>query len=213
MGAVPSVKPLLPPVLQALAWCPWQSNLLATGGGTADKTIRFWNATSGQCVESITANSQVSYTTDVVYNSSHMYLPWFHLLIVTDGSQAVPVICCSYMHTYVYCCVMLALTQVSGLIWNEEHREIAVAHGYPSNQLTLYQYPSLRTVAELKGHEGRILHLTASPSGTTVATVGADETLRLWKCFESPDHEPQATPCKRRLLDTTSLVSPFTLLR
>lgn len=103
--------------------------------------------------------------------------------------------------------------QVSGLVWNEEHREIAVSHGHPGNQLTLYQYPSLRTVAELGGHEGRILHLTGSPNGTMVASVGADETLRLWKCFDSLDHDPQATPSKKRMVDTTSLVSPFTLLR
>ncbi len=29
--------------VKALAWCPWQRNLLATGGGSSDKTMRFWN--------------------------------------------------------------------------------------------------------------------------------------------------------------------------
>lgn len=29
--------------VKALAWCPWQRNLLATGGGTTDKCIKFWN--------------------------------------------------------------------------------------------------------------------------------------------------------------------------
>jgi len=29
--------------VKALAWCPWQRNLLATGGGTNDQTMRFWN--------------------------------------------------------------------------------------------------------------------------------------------------------------------------
>jgi cell division cycle 20, cofactor of APC complex len=29
--------------VKALAWCPWQRNLLATGGGTSDQTMRFWN--------------------------------------------------------------------------------------------------------------------------------------------------------------------------
>ena len=29
--------------VKALAWCPWQRNLLATGGGSTDKTMRFWN--------------------------------------------------------------------------------------------------------------------------------------------------------------------------
>ena len=28
---------------EALAWCPWQKHLLASGGGTADRMIRFWN--------------------------------------------------------------------------------------------------------------------------------------------------------------------------
>jgi hypothetical protein len=27
---------------KAIAWCPWQSSLLATGGGTNDHTIHFW---------------------------------------------------------------------------------------------------------------------------------------------------------------------------
>jgi WD40 repeat protein len=29
--------------VKAIAWCPWQRNLLATGGGTTDKSMRFWN--------------------------------------------------------------------------------------------------------------------------------------------------------------------------
>ncbi len=32
-----------PSTVRALAWCPWQSNILAIGGGTADRCIKFWN--------------------------------------------------------------------------------------------------------------------------------------------------------------------------
>lgn len=39
--------------VKALAWCPWQSNLLASGGGTADRTLRFWNTSTGSCINSI----------------------------------------------------------------------------------------------------------------------------------------------------------------
>jgi cell division cycle protein 20 (cofactor of APC complex) len=46
--------------VKALAWCPWQSNLLASGGGTADRHIRFWNTTSGACINAIDTKSQVS---------------------------------------------------------------------------------------------------------------------------------------------------------
>jgi len=45
--------------VKALDWCPWQTNVLASGGGTADRTIRFWNCNNGQCINSVNANSQV----------------------------------------------------------------------------------------------------------------------------------------------------------
>ncbi|KAG9063613.1 ubiquitin-protein transferase activating protein [Linnemannia hyalina] len=44
----------------ALAWCPWQLNLLASGGGTYDKQIHFWNSTSGARVNTLNAGSQVT---------------------------------------------------------------------------------------------------------------------------------------------------------
>lgn len=46
--------------IKALAWCPWQSNLLATGGGSHDRNIHFWNTTSGARVNSIDTGSQVT---------------------------------------------------------------------------------------------------------------------------------------------------------
>ena len=57
--------------VKALAWCPWQSNLLATGGGTADRTIKFWNTANGNCVNSIDTKSQVS---SLVWNAEHREL-------------------------------------------------------------------------------------------------------------------------------------------
>ena len=45
--------------VKALAWCPFQSNLLASGGGTADRCIRFWNTHTGALLNSIDTHSQV----------------------------------------------------------------------------------------------------------------------------------------------------------
>lgn len=45
--------------VKALAWCPFQRNVLASGGGTADKCIKFWNTTNGACLNSIDTGSQV----------------------------------------------------------------------------------------------------------------------------------------------------------
>lgn len=46
--------------VKALSWCPWQLNLLATGGGSYDKHIHFWNTTTGARVNSIDTGSQVT---------------------------------------------------------------------------------------------------------------------------------------------------------
>ena len=45
--------------VKALAWCPWQPHLLASGGGSYDKCIKFWNTVSGNCTSSIDTGSQV----------------------------------------------------------------------------------------------------------------------------------------------------------
>lgn len=45
--------------VRALAWCPWQSNVLATGGGTADRCIKFWNINNGTMLNSVDSKSQV----------------------------------------------------------------------------------------------------------------------------------------------------------
>ncbi|GIL76912.1 hypothetical protein Vretimale_8617 [Volvox reticuliferus] len=119
--------------VKALAWCPYQSNLLATGGGTADRHVRFWNT-----------------------------------------------------HT----CAMLSQidtgSQVCALQWNPHERELLSSHGYSKHQLCLWKYPSLVKVAELSGHQGRVLHMATSPDGCSVVTAGADETLRFWRPFGEP---------------------------
>ncbi|RZC59578.1 hypothetical protein C5167_006879 [Papaver somniferum] len=45
--------------VKALAWCPFQANLLASGGGGGDRCIKFWNAHTGACLNSVDTGSQV----------------------------------------------------------------------------------------------------------------------------------------------------------
>ncbi|KAL7749675.1 hypothetical protein RI367_004903 [Sorochytrium milnesiophthora] len=117
--------------VKALAWSPHASNLLATGGGTADSNIHFWNTSSGALLNTIYTGSQIT-----------------------------------------------------SLVWSTEYKEIMAAHGYPSNQLTLWSYPSLYKVAELEGHAQRILHMCGSPDGQSVATASIDENIKIWPCWQ-----------------------------
>ncbi|KAL3922117.1 MAG: hypothetical protein SGILL_002376 [Bacillariaceae sp.] len=45
--------------VKAIAWSPHQHGLLASGGGTADRCIRFWNTLSGSALSSVDTGSQV----------------------------------------------------------------------------------------------------------------------------------------------------------
>jgi cell division cycle protein 20 (cofactor of APC complex) len=116
--------------VKALAWCPWQNNILASGGGTADRHIKIWNASSGTLMQSHDAKSQIS-------------------------------------------CIL----------WSKQYRELITSHGFQLNQLSIWKYPEMTRVCDLKGHTDRVLMMSMSPDEQTVASISADETLRLWKCF------------------------------
>ncbi|KAI8896488.1 WD40-repeat-containing domain protein [Globomyces pollinis-pini] len=125
--------------VKALAWCPWQLNLLATGGGKQDHMIHFWNTTSGGKVNSVHAGSQVT-----------------------------------------------------SIKWSIEYKEFVSSHGFPNNYLSIWSYPTLNKIADLPGHDSRILHTSLSPDGQTLATTAADENLKFWNVFESRKNKKKA---------------------
>jgi len=45
--------------VKAIAWSPHQHGLLASGGGTADRCIKFWNTLTCECAMSLDTGSQV----------------------------------------------------------------------------------------------------------------------------------------------------------
>ncbi|MCD7457843.1 Protein FIZZY-RELATED 2 [Datura stramonium] len=45
--------------VKAITWSPHQCGLLASGGGTADRCIRFWNTTNGNQLSHVDTGSQV----------------------------------------------------------------------------------------------------------------------------------------------------------
>ncbi|KAH8597499.1 putative WD repeat-containing protein slp1 [Bisporella sp. PMI_857] len=62
--------------VKALSWCPWAPNVLATGGGSYDRHIHFWNTTTGARVNSIDTGSQVT---------SLRWSPHYREIVSTSG--------------------------------------------------------------------------------------------------------------------------------
>ncbi|KAJ3411245.1 ubiquitin-protein transferase activating protein [Chytridiales sp. JEL 0842] len=61
--------------VKAIGWCPWQLNLVATGGGTNDKMVHFWNSTTGSKLSSIDTGSQV---TSIIWSREYKELVTSH---------------------------------------------------------------------------------------------------------------------------------------
>lgn len=45
--------------VKGLAWSPHNHGVLASGGGSADRTIKFWNTLDGTLLDSIDTGSQI----------------------------------------------------------------------------------------------------------------------------------------------------------
>jgi cell division cycle 20-like protein 1 (cofactor of APC complex) len=140
--------------VKAIAWSPHQRGLLASGGGTADRNIKFWNTLiSPYGPTSAARNISSSPVTDPS-------TPPNLLRSVDTGSQ------------------------VCNLAWSINSNELVSTHGYSQNQIVVWKYPSMQQVVSLTGHTFRVLYLAMSPDGQVFVTGAGDETLRFWNAFK-----------------------------
>ncbi len=63
--AAKSQKPVLilnkhKSAVKAIDWCPWRSNILATGGGNRDCTLKIWNIYNGVLLKNYDLKSQIT---------------------------------------------------------------------------------------------------------------------------------------------------------
>eukprot|EP00490_Sorites_sp_Unknown_P012335 CAMPEP_0114641488 /NCGR_PEP_ID=MMETSP0191-20121206/2285_1 /TAXON_ID=126664 /ORGANISM="Sorites sp." /LENGTH=429 /DNA_ID=CAMNT_0001853535 /DNA_START=30 /DNA_END=1319 /DNA_ORIENTATION=- len=154
--------------------------MLASGGN--DNMVCIW--------ETPTAESPVhTFTEHQAAVKALKWCPWQRHVLATGGGSADRQICLWNVSSGRLLMSTNAESQVTGILWGEQERELLTAHGYSRNQLSLWKYPSLVKVGDLEGHEGRLLGLAQSPDGALVCSPSADETLRFWRVFTptSPD--------------------------
>jgi cell division cycle 20-like protein 1 (cofactor of APC complex) len=144
--------------VKAIAWSPHQRGLLASGGGTADRTIKFWNT-------QISANGPSSIAAAAAFSDE-------------PASPTAPANLISSLDTG---------SQVCNLAWSKNSNELVSTHGYSQNQIIVWKYPKMEQVVSLTGHTYRVLYLAMSPDGQVIVTGAGDETLRFWNAFKKKE--------------------------
>lgn len=111
------------------------------------------------------------------------WCPWQRSVLATGGGSADRQVCLWNAASGRLLMSADAESQVTGIVWGAQEKELLTSHGYSRNQLSLWKYPSLVKAADLEGHTGRILGSVQSPDGSLVCSASADETLRFWQVF------------------------------
>jgi len=191
--------------VKALCWSPSRADILATGGGLGDRSIRLWNVSKSMEAGPICCSSSSFQNLPSSLSSPSPPTPQQHqqrsVAMEVDhvgggGGAAQPPPPSSGR--------LVPDGQVSGLFWNEFTNEIASVHGATGNQMAMWRLKGPLVgrnpaaclmplwVSGGQGHEGdyvRPLYTTLSPDGTTIAAGCSDETIRFWTLFPSPPRD------------------------
>ena len=151
---------------------------LASGGN--DNVVNIW---SSQMVSN-NASPVYTFTDHQAAVKAIDWCPWKPNLLATGGGTNDRCIKIWNVNNGRNMYSLSTNSQVSAILWSKEYKELISSHGFSKNELIIWKYPSLSKVAELSGHTGRILGMSMSPDGSTVVSLGADETLRFWNCFQ-----------------------------
>ncbi|KAI0171677.1 WD40 repeat-like protein [Hypoxylon sp. FL1284] len=134
--------------VKAIAFCPWRQGLVATGGGSNDKCIHFYHATSGAALATISVAAQV---TSLIWSTTRRE-------IVATFGYAQP------DHPYRIAVFSWPdCRQVAAVPWEGEHRAL-YAIAYPGGPSDMY------------GTKDRLKSRTAEEGCIVVAS--SDESIK-----------------------------------
>ncbi len=108
-------------------------------------------------------------------------------------------------------------SQVCSLIWGQHHQELYSGHGYgdemssSANAVVAWSYPKMEQIQIMRGHEGRILSMGMSPDGTKLASMGADNSLCIWKVDAVPASSRSGSAGAANCLASPSFGSRFAI--
>jgi cell division cycle 20-like protein 1 (cofactor of APC complex) len=167
--------------VKAIAWSPHQRGLLASGGGTADRCIKFWNTIS--TAQTMKGHNGLSIPADQLGLSLDFTQPSSTSIL---GSPSLPSTSDLNRNNNPHLIKSHDTgSQVCNLLFSHRTSELVSTHGYSQHAINIWKYPSMTPVVSLTGHTYRVLYLAMSPDGSVIVTGAGDETLRFWDVFQN----------------------------
>lgn len=158
--------------VKALAWCPQNPDLLASGSGTADGTIKLWHV------------SQSLRSTD--FSTANGMAPRF---TQHTGAQVSGIVwSLADAGKFISSHGFPSPSSIQTQNLSAHHLQIWEVNLKNPNKATFVEKVTDQRQGHAgQGHTGRILGLRPNPTGDIVVSGAADETLRLWNVFNKSD--------------------------
>lgn len=141
--------------IKAIEFCPWSKSILATGGGTKDKTIKFWHIGTGTLINQIKTNYQI---TSLVWSNNRREI------LATFGFNS-------------------NATGLNNNNSNNNNNNRMDKNG--NLLLQVYNYPQCKPVLNVTSLQSlRVLNCCLSPDKTSICLTTTDETIRFYKIWD-----------------------------
>lgn len=151
--------------VKAIAFCPWQEGLVATGGGSNDKCIHFFHTTSGAALATISVASQV---TSLIWSTTRRE-------IAATFGYAQP------EHPFrIAIFSWPSCRQVSAIPWEGEHRAL-YAIPYPREPLPTVSTKEGRGTAGQ--HSGPGSARRSEGSDGCIVVAASDESVKFYEVW------------------------------
>lgn len=164
--------------VKAIAFCPWQDGLVATGGGSHDRRIHFFHATSGVALATIAVGAQV---TGLTWSTTRRE-------IAATFGYPQP------LHPYrIAVFAWPSCRQVAAIPWEGKHRALcAIQYPLdPPRSSIPWKERSLQRKSGKRGELQDILKSVNSNRGGCVVVAASDESVKFYEVW--PDNKKTAT--------------------
>ncbi|KAH7828479.1 Cell division cycle protein 20 [Monocercomonoides exilis] len=126
---------------------------------------------------------------------------WDPMMLVTGGGGAD---CRLLFWDLLKGCVASSIQtqgQICGVDCAPKEKEVITIHSDPEPSVSVWNYPSMKLMANMEGVKSKALFLTLSPTGEKVMIGTSDEKIFIWKVFRSEELVEEESRQRKNMKD------------